>query len=109
MSGCESNNMNQMIDDKWISLEEASIYLGVKPVTLRDWIKKQAENNIPAHKIGKLWKFKKVELDAWVKSGKGALTKTTPPEKPSRQTLEDKIKDLDPEQRKKLMAMIEKL
>ena len=37
---------------------------------LREWIKKQ--NGIPAHKIGKLWKFKKSELDEWVKSGKSA-------------------------------------
>ena len=29
--------------------------------------------SIPAHKIGKLWKFKKSELDEWVKSGKSTL------------------------------------
>ena len=29
-------------------------------------------NGIPAHKIGKLWKFKKSELDNWVKSGESA-------------------------------------
>ena len=38
--------------------------------TIRNWIKK--ENGIPAHKIGKLWKFKKSELDTWVKSGDSA-------------------------------------
>ena len=31
------------------------------------------ENGIPAHKIGKLWKFKLSELDEWVKSGKSAI------------------------------------
>lgn len=65
--------MNQIIDDNWISLDDAARYLGIRPVTLRDWIKKQHENGIPAHRIGKLWKFKKVELDAWVKSGKSAI------------------------------------
>ena len=65
--------MDKTIKDNWISLDEAAAYLGIKPVTLRDWIKKIEENGIPAHKIGKLWKFKKVELDAWVTSGKSAI------------------------------------
>ena len=58
------------MQDKWISIEDAANYLGVKVVTIREWIKK--ENGIPAHKIGKLWKCKKSELDEWVKSGKSA-------------------------------------
>ena len=48
-------------------------------------------------------------VEVVVEGEKITLTKTTPPEKTSRQTLEDKIKDLDHEQRKKLAAMIEKL
>ena len=62
--------MDEMINDSWISLEDAAKYLGVKKETVRTWIKK---TDIPAHKIGKLWKFKKSELDAWVKSGKSAI------------------------------------
>lgn len=60
-----------LLDDKWVSLEKAAEYLGVKPITIRNWIKKR--NGIPAHKIGKQWKFKRSELDAWVKSGKSAF------------------------------------
>ena len=62
--------MNIKVEDYWIGIEEAASYLGVKVVTVREWIKK--DNGIPAHKIGKLWKFKKSELDEWVKSGKSA-------------------------------------
>ena len=58
-----------MLNDNWISIVDAASYLGVKVVTLRKWIK---EKKIPAHKIGKLWKFKKSELDEWVESGKSA-------------------------------------
>ena len=58
-----------MLNDNWISILDAASYLGVKVVTLRKWIK---ENKIPAHKIGKLWKFKKSELDEWVESGQSA-------------------------------------
>ena len=58
--------------DKWVGMEEAADYLGVNKDSIRNWIKK-ADSGIPAHKIGKQWKFKKTELDEWVKSGKSAL------------------------------------
>lgn len=57
--------------DKWISIDEAADYLGVKSSTILEWIKK--ENGIPAYKIGKQWKFKITELDEWIKSGKSAI------------------------------------
>ncbi len=62
--------MSEILMDNWIGIEEAANYLGVTKETIRNWIKK---TNIPAHKIGKLWKFKASELDAWVKSGKSAI------------------------------------
>ena len=49
------SRMNNPLDDKYISIEEAADYLGIKVVTLRGWIKKK---DIPAHRVGKLWKFK---------------------------------------------------
>lgn len=58
--------------DNYINLDDAAEYLGIKPVTLRNWIKKQ-DSNVPAHKVGKLWKFKRSELDEWVNSGKSAI------------------------------------
>ena len=58
--------MERKIDDSYISLEDAAEYLNIKPVTLRKWIKQKTD--IPAHQIGRLWKFKKSELDEWVKS-----------------------------------------
>ena len=67
---CEVLKMSQQIAENWISITEAATHLGVKVDTIRAWIKK---TDIPAHKIGKLWKFKISELDAWVKSGKSAI------------------------------------
>lgn len=58
-------------NDYYIGIDEAAEYLGIKTVTLRNWLRKG--NDIPAHKIGKLWKFKKTELDEWVSSGKAAF------------------------------------
>ncbi|MDR0817983.1 MAG: helix-turn-helix domain-containing protein [Oscillospiraceae bacterium] len=56
--------------EKWSGLEEVADYIGVNKDTVRNWIKK---NEIPAHKIGRLWKFKFSEIDEWVKSGKSAI------------------------------------
>ena len=63
--------MEEKISDKWINIDEAADYLGVKPVTLRGWLRK--DTGVPAHKIGKQWKFKRCELDAWVQSGESAI------------------------------------
>ncbi len=62
--------ISEIIEDGWIGLEEAAKYLDVRKDTVRSWIKK---TDIPAHKIGKLWKFKRSELDEWVKSGRNAM------------------------------------
>ena len=62
------------LEDKWISIEEAADYLGVNKDTIRNWIKKE-NSEIPACKIGKQWKFKRSELEEWVRSGKSAMEK----------------------------------
>jgi excisionase family DNA binding protein len=64
-------NRDNMINDNYISIDEAAEYLGIKTVTLRNWIKTKSE--IPAHRVGKLWKFKRTELDEWIASGKSAI------------------------------------
>jgi len=56
--------MNQ---DRWLSVDEIATYLGIQRETVYTWI---ANKNMPAHKVGRLWKFRKEELDEWVKSGK---------------------------------------
>ncbi|MGI6735923.1 MAG: helix-turn-helix domain-containing protein [Anaerovoracaceae bacterium] len=58
-------------EDRWINIAEAAAYLGVNKDSIRNWIKK--DSGIPAHKIGKQWKFKKSELDEWIKSGKSSM------------------------------------
>ena len=56
-------------NEKWSSLEDISNHLQVHKDTIRLWIRK---GEIPAHKIGKLWRFKISEVDDWVRSGKSA-------------------------------------
>lgn len=57
------------MEDRYWSIGEACTYLGVSSETVYKWIEKQ---NLPAHRIGRLWKFKKDELDEWVRSGEAA-------------------------------------
>ncbi|MDO5139784.1 MAG: helix-turn-helix domain-containing protein [Oscillospiraceae bacterium] len=66
--------MEALKNEKYISLEEAADYLGIRPVTLRSWVR-DPKNEIPAHKIGRFWKFKCSEIDEWVNSGKSAIDK----------------------------------
>jgi excisionase family DNA binding protein len=56
-------------NEKWSSIDELSKHLRVHKDTIRLWIKK---GDVPAHKIGKLWRFKISEGDEWVRSGKSA-------------------------------------
>ncbi|WP_010651627.1 helix-turn-helix domain-containing protein [Oceanobacillus massiliensis] len=62
--------VDNSVNEAWSSLEEVASYLGVNKDTIRNWIKK---TDIPAHKVGRKWKFKISEVDAWVKSGKSAI------------------------------------
>lgn len=52
--------MGNKNDDRWIGIEEVAKYIGVNRDTIRNWIKK--DTGIPAHKIGKLWKIKKIRI-----------------------------------------------
>ena len=56
-------------NEKWSNIEEIAEYIQVHKDTVRLWIKK---GEIPAHKIGKQWRFKISEIDEWVLSGKSA-------------------------------------
>ncbi|HUM43929.1 MAG TPA: helix-turn-helix domain-containing protein [Fervidobacterium sp.] len=55
--------------EKWSSLEEIAEHLGVSKDTIYRWI---ANKEMPAHKVGKLWKFKISEVDKWVMKGEAA-------------------------------------
>ena len=54
------------ITDRYYSMSEICKYLGISRDTALRWI---STKNMPAHKIGKNWKFKVSEIDEWVNSG----------------------------------------
>ena len=55
-----------MFEDRWLSVDEIAAYLGIKRATVYVWIERR---NMPSHKVGRLWKFKRNEVDEWVRSG----------------------------------------
>lgn len=55
--------------ERWLSVEEIAAHLGVNRDTIYKWIERK---QLPAHKLGKLWKFKVSEIDEWVRAGKAA-------------------------------------
>lgn len=57
--------------DRWLSVEEIAQYLGISRDTVYSWVGK---TDIPAHKVGRLWKFKTDEIDAWVRKKNAART-----------------------------------
>lgn len=57
--------------ERWYSMKEITEHLGVSRDTVLNWIEKR---NMPAVKIGRLWKFKISEVDAWIKEGNAETT-----------------------------------
>ncbi len=58
---------SSMQNENWIGLAEMADYVGVSKDTIRNWIK---SSDMPAHKVGRLWKFKKSEVDQWIANKK---------------------------------------
>lgn len=52
--------------EPWVSVEQITEHLGVTRDSIYRWIDR---NDLPAHHIGRLWKFKISEVDDWVRAG----------------------------------------
>lgn len=57
------------MDDRWLSVDEIADYLGVAKDTIYTWV---TSKGMPGHKVGRFWKFKKEDVDAWVREGGAA-------------------------------------
>ena len=58
--------METDMEDRWLSVDEIAEYLGITRDTIYKWIDKK---KMPAHRVGRLWKFKKEQIDSWVEAG----------------------------------------
>jgi len=64
-------NMSEL--QRWYSMDEIAKYLGVSQDTVHRWIRNK---DMPAHKVGRLWKFKVIEVDKWVRNQQDYAKKT---------------------------------
>lgn len=55
-----------MTAEPWVSAEQVAQHLGVA----KDTVYRRRENRgLPAHRVGRLWKFKLSVVDDWVRAG----------------------------------------
>lgn len=50
--------------EPWVSADVIAEHLGVTKDSIYAWI---AKKDMPAHRVGRLWKFRVTEVDAWVR------------------------------------------
>jgi excisionase family DNA binding protein len=62
--------------ERWVSVEEVAAHVGVRKDSIYRWIENRG---LPAQKIGKLWKLKLSEVDAWMKTSGGNEGDRRPP------------------------------
>ena len=57
------------MSEPWVSVDDIAAHLGVAKDSIYRWIDKR---NLPAHRVGRLWKFKISEVDEWIRRGGAA-------------------------------------
>lgn len=57
--------MAEELTEKWVNLEDIAEHLSLSTDTVRGWIK---NGTIPVYRIGRMYKFRISEVDAWVRS-----------------------------------------
>lgn len=55
-----------MTAEPWASVDQIAEHLGVTRDSIYRWIDRKG---LPAHRVGRLWKFQVSEADDWVRAG----------------------------------------
>lgn len=61
----------KLMAEPWVSVEEVAEHLGVAKDSVYRWIDRKG---LPAHRMGRLWKFQLSEVDEWVREGGAGST-----------------------------------
>ena len=51
-------------EERWVSVDDVAAHLGVAKDSVYRWIE---ERGLPAHRVGRLFRFKLSEIDDWVR------------------------------------------
>jgi excisionase family DNA binding protein len=57
------------MEGRWLSVDEIAAYLDIKRGTVYKWTD---HKSMPTQKVGRLWEFKREEVDEWVRRGSAA-------------------------------------
>lgn len=57
-----------MTEERWVDVERVAAHLAVTRDVIYRWIR---QRDFPAHRVGRLFRFKISEVDEWVRSGGG--------------------------------------
>lgn len=72
MELCGNALDSSAIEDRWLAVDEMADYLGVSKDTVYAWV---TTKGMPGYRVGRFWKFKKNDVDDWVRAG-GAASST---------------------------------
>ena len=68
-------------EERWVGVEDVAAHLGVAKDSVYRWIE---DRGLPAHRVGRLFRFKLSEVDVWVRQGiEPAKNPYSPKRKPS--------------------------
>lgn len=54
------------VEERWVGVEDVAVHLGVNKDSVYRWIENMG---LPAHRVGRLFRFKLSEVDEWVRAG----------------------------------------
>lgn len=58
-----------MNNERWVTVDDVAIHLRVTRDSIYRW---KDTKGLPAHRVGRTWRFRLSEVDEWVRSGGGA-------------------------------------
>jgi len=60
-------------EERWVGVDDVAAHLGVVKDSIYRWVESKG---LPAHRVGRLLRFKLSEVDDWIQQGKGTRKST---------------------------------
>lgn len=58
-----------MDSERWVTIDDVTTHLGVTRDSIYRWM---SSKGLPAHQVGRRWRFRLSEVDEWVRSGQAS-------------------------------------
>ena len=76
-----------MSTEAWVSVDAVARHLSVAKDSIYRWIE---HRRLPAHRVGRLWKFKLSQIDEWVRAG-GVMSAAVARQPPGPEQIRDRL------------------